>query len=361
MAAFLEVRQVSKTYSGNAVLRSITFTADAGEYVSMLGPSGAGKSTILRILAGFEAPDSGDVLLNGTSLLATEAHERGIGFVFQNFALFPHLSVFDNVAFGLANRRKAVADRREIARRVEAILALVGLAGLGGRQISEISGGQKQRVALARTLVTEPALLLLDEPLGALDANLRDRMMIELRHIHDQVGCTFIHVTGNEQEAIAMGGRVAMLVGGQIAQFDAPEAVFANPVSAAVARLLSCHNMLTGQAANGFFAAGAIRLPLPGSGPATGSVSYTIRVDRVAIGEPGGHDEAAVEGRFLAREYAGAKVVDFFEVGSDRPLEVQHHLSHHRPPEFRQGQSCWLKWRRDDARVFEADEGGAAQ
>ena len=132
----------------------------------------------------------------------------------------------------------------EIERRVEAILALVGLAGLGGRQIGEISGGQKQRVALARTLVTEPRLLLLDEPLGALDANLRDRMMIELRNIHDQVGCTFVHVTGNEQEAIAMGTRVAMLIGGQIAQYDAPEAVFANPASAAVARLLSCHNTL---------------------------------------------------------------------------------------------------------------------
>jgi ABC-type Fe3+/spermidine/putrescine transport system ATPase subunit len=359
MAAFLEVRKVSKSYGGNEVLRSIAFAAEAREYVTILGSSGAGKSTLLRILAGFATPDSGDILLNGRSLLSVEAHRRGIGFVFQSFALFPHLNVFDNVAFGLANCVKPISDRREIARRVEAMLALIGLAGLGGRQIGEISGGQKQRVALARTLVTEPSLLLLDEPLGALDANLRDRMMIELHHIHDEVGCTFIHVTGNEQEAIAMGTRVAMLIGGQIVQYDAPEAVFANPASAAVARLLSCHNTLNGKAADGFFEAGAIRLRLPTASPSAGSVAYTIRVDRVAVGEPAAAGDAALEGRFLAREYAGAKVTDFFEIGAERPLEVQHHFSHRRPPEFRQGQSYWLTWRRDDARVFAAQGGEA--
>ena len=360
MAAFLEVRQVSKAYGENKVLRSITFAAEKGEYVTILGPSGAGKSTLLRIFAGFEAPDSGDVVLHGRSILAVEAYKRGIGFVFQNFALFPHLNVFANVAFGLANRVKPVADPREIARRVEAMLALVGLEGLGGRKITEISGGQKQRVALARTLVTEPALLLLDEPLGALDANLRDRMMIELGNIHRQVGCTFIHVTGNEQEAIAMGTRVAMLADGQIAQYDTPEAVFANPASATVARLLSCHNTLRGEAAEGFFAAGAIRLPLPAASLLSGSVDYTIRVDRVNVGEPAEVDDAVLEGRFLAREYAGAKAIDFFDIGAERPLEVQHHYGHRRPPEFRQGQSCRLAWRRNDARVFEA-EGAARQ
>ena len=359
MAAFLEVCDVAKAYDGNAVLRSISFAAVAGEYVTILGASGSGKSTLIRILAGFEAPDGGDVLVNGRSLLPVEAYRRGIGFVFQGFALFPHLSVFDNVAFGLANRAEPIADRREIARRVEAMMALVGLAGLGGRRINEISGGQKQRVALARTLVTAPALLLLDEPLGALDANLRDRMMIELRRIHDEVGCTFVHVTGNEQEAIAMGTRVAMLVDGRIVQYDAPEAVFANPASAAVAQLLSCHNSLSGQAADGFFAAGAIRLPLPGAGPKNGPVAYTIRVDRVAVDEPAADGDAALEGRFLAREYAGAKVTDFFEIGAERTFEVQHHFSHRRPPEFRQGQACRLAWRRDLARVFEAERGAA--
>src|SRR5258708_7480357 len=251
MAAFPEVRQIGKAFGGNEVLRAVSFAADEGEYVTILGPSGSGKSTLLRILAGFDAADRGDVLLNGRSLLAVEAYKRGIGFVFQGFALFPHLNVFDNVAFGLANRAVSSPEPPEIKRRADAILSLVGLAGLGGRQIGEISGGQKQRVALARPLVPEPRLLLLAEPLGALDANLRDRMMIELKNVHDQVGCTFVHVTGNENEAIAMGTRVAMLIGGEIAQYDAPEAVFANPASAAVARLLSCHNALVGQAANG--------------------------------------------------------------------------------------------------------------
>ncbi len=357
MPAFLEVRQIAKSYGDNRVLRSIDFVADKGEYVTVLGPSGSGKSTLLRILAGFEAPTAGDILLDGRSLLSVPAYRRGIGFVFQSFALFPHLKVFDNVAFGLVNGAGPVVDGEETARRVETILSLVGLAGLGGRQISEISGGQKQRVALARTLVTRPSLLLLDEPLGALDANLRDRMMIELRNIHDQVGCTFIHVTGNEQEAIAMGTRVAMLDSGRIAQYDAPETVFANPASAAVARLLGCHNTLAGHAADGFFQAGAIRLALPAAGPRSGPVAYTIRVDRVGVDEPAA-DDVALDGRFLAREYAGAKVIDFFDIGVEQPpLEVQHHLSHRRPPEFRQHQVCRLGWRRDDARVFEAREG----
>ena len=357
MAAFLEVRQVSKAYGENKVLRSVSFAAEKGEYVTILGPSGAGKSTLLRILAGFETPGSGDVVLHGRSILAVEAYKRGIGFVFQNFALFPHLNVLDNVGFGLANRLNPIADPREIARRVEAILVLVGLEGLAGRQISEISGGQKQRVALARTLVTEPELLLLDEPLGALDANLRDRMMIELGNIHEHVGCTFVHVTGNEQEAIAMGTRVAMLADGQIVQYDTPEEVFANPASAAVARMLSCHNTLRGEATGGFFAAGAIRLPLPAENSLSGSVDYTIRVDRVNVGEPAEADVAVVEGRFLAREYAGAKTIDFFDIGAERPLEVQHHFGHRRPPEFQEGQSYRLAWRRNDARVFEAERG----
>lgn len=358
MAAFLEVRQVGKSFGANEVLRAVSFAAEEGEYVTVLGPSGSGKSTLLRILAGFDAPDRGDILLNGRSLLAVEAYKRGIGFVFQSFALFPHLNVFDNVAFGLANRAGAGVEAGEIRRRVDRILALVGLAGLGGRQISEISGGQKQRVALARTLVTEPRLLLLDEPLGALDANLRDRMMIELKNIHDQVGCTFVHVTGNEHEAIAMGTRVAMLIGGEIAQYDTPETVFANPATAGVARLLSCHNTLAGEAANGIFASGAIRLPLPNSGASAGRVAYTIRIDRVNVGEPEAAGDAALSGNFLAREYAGAKVTDFFDIGAERPLEVQHHFSHRRPPEFSQGQACRLSWRRDDARVFAAEAGG---
>ena len=185
----------------------------------------------------------------------------------------------------------------------------------------------------------------------------RDRMMIELKNIHDQVGCTFVHVTGNEHEAIAMGTRVGMLIGGEIAQYDTPEAVFANPATAGVARLLSCHNMLAGEAANGVFASGPIRLPLPSAGPNKGRVAYTIRIDRVDVGEPAETGDATLSGYFLAREYAGAKVTDFFDIGAERPLEVQHHFSHRRPPEFSQGQVCRLSWRRDDARVF-ADGGG---
>jgi ABC-type Fe3+/spermidine/putrescine transport system ATPase subunit len=358
LTAALDLRDVTKSFAGTAVLTDLSLQVGRGEYVTLLGPSGSGKSTLLRIIAGFETPDSGAVLIDHEPVLGQPAHERGVGFVFQSFALFPHLSVFDNVAFGLVNRATgALHDRAAVRERVEAMLELVGLKGLGGRLPTQISGGQKQRVAFARTLVTEPRVVLLDEPLGALDANLRERMMLELRAMHDRLGATFLHVTGNEQEALAMGSRVAVLEAGRIAQIDPPETLIEAPRSAAVARLVNCYNVLDGRLERGGFAATGVPdlLPaqvLPG---ATTAARYCIRTDRVDVlpaGEAATGDHVLVPARFLTSEYAGARMMGFFDIGAADPFEVEYHLGHRRPPEFSREAPYALRWRADRAIVF---------
>ncbi len=360
MSIILELAKVDKSYAGKSALRGLSLRVEEGEYISLLGPSGSGKSTLLRIIAGFEDPDAGDVLLAGRSMVGTLAHERGIGFVFQNFALFPHMTVFDNVAFGLRHRlHNAVTEESEIRRRVEAILDMVGLAGLGERAIAQISGGQKQRVALARTLVADPKIILLDEPLGALDANLRERMMVELRRIHRQLGITFVHVTGNEQEALAMGDRVAVLNDGAVAQFAAPDTVYNRPASARVARFLNCYNIFSSRIVDGRFHYGEAALACPANTPQqSDSARYCIRFDKITVAGAGsepGPGSTRIHARFLASEYDGPTITYFFALPDGKALEVEHHLSHHRPEEFEADRIYSLLWPTEDVLIYTSD------
>jgi ABC-type Fe3+/spermidine/putrescine transport system ATPase subunit len=351
----LELDDVVKAFSGQVVLDRLSLAVAAGEYVAVLGPSGSGKSTMLRVIAGFEPLDAGEVRIGGQSVQGRPPHERGVGFVFQSFGLFPHLSVADNVAFGLRHRRDgAIASAAEVGRRVEAALELVGLQGLGKRLPAQVSGGQKQRVAFARTLIAEPSIVLLDEPLGALDARLRERMMVELRRIHEHLGATFVHVTGNEQEALAMGTRVAVLDNGRISQVAAPETLIEAPATRDVARLLNCYNMLQGRVEGGAFAALGLRLPLP-PGAGDGPASYCVRADHVgiaAVDAPSGPGIARVPARFLASEYSGARTTGLFDVGTERPFEVEYYLGHRRPPDLRRDGAYALQWPAESAIVF---------
>jgi ABC-type Fe3+/spermidine/putrescine transport system ATPase subunit len=242
--AFLEVSEVSKRFGPAAVLRSVTFQVAEGETVCLLGPSGCGKTTMLRCIAGLEAPDSGEILLEGRPIIDVPVHQRGFGLMFQDYALFPHQDVAANVAFGLQMQRLSKA---QVQARVADMLDLLGLSGTERRRVYDLSGGEQQRVALARSLAPRPRLLMLDEPLGSLDRALREELMHELRQILQRVGVTSIYVTHDQQEAFSIADRVLIMYQGQIVQQGAPEAVYRQPASSWVAHFLGLTNLIPGR------------------------------------------------------------------------------------------------------------------
>jgi len=235
---------VEKTYGGNVVaVRRLDFAIARGEFLTFLGPSGSGKTTTLNMLAGFERPTAGSITLDGRSVDGRPPYERNIGMVFQNYALFPHMSVAENVAFPLSVRKVA---KSEITDKVARALAMVHLAQFGERRPAQLSGGQQQRVALARALVFEPSLVLMDEPLGALDKKLREHMQIEIKHLHEMLGVTVVYVTHDQSEALTMSDRVAVFNNGEIAQIGSPEALYNEPASVFVANFIGESNTLSG-------------------------------------------------------------------------------------------------------------------
>jgi spermidine/putrescine transport system ATP-binding protein len=241
--ADVHLNNVVKIYGLHNAVDNINLTIKSGEFFSLLGPSGCGKSTTLAMIGGFEEPTYGSIMLGGVDVSHQPAYRRDVNTVFQSYALFPHLTVFENVAFGL--RRKGVA-KDEIAARVNEMLALVDLKGFEKRWPARLSGGQQQRVALARALVNRPKLLLLDEPLGALDLKLRRQMQLELKRIQVEIGITFLFVTHDQEEAMVMSDRLAVMAGGRIEQVGTPSDVYDNPASEFVANFLGISNLLSG-------------------------------------------------------------------------------------------------------------------
>jgi putative spermidine/putrescine transport system ATP-binding protein len=354
--AVLQLSGIVKSYGDVPALDGIDLSLADDNYISLLGPSGSGKTTLLRIIAGFEHPEKGTIRFNGKVINAVPPHERGIGFVFQNFALFPHLSVEENIAFGLTNRKVApVTDRKALMTRVNDIIALVGLKGLEDRGVTQISGGQRQRVALARTLITEPKMVLLDEPLGALDANLRTRMRSELRSIRARSGITFLHVTGSETEALAMGDTVLVLDNKKIAQQDDADTIYNRPGSPAVARFLNCYNLFSGRVDGNVFSSAAGPLAIGSHAQPSAKPAYAIRYDRIAIrplGSPIGVDEVRIEGTFVASEYTGSAINSFFSLDDGKVFEVESHLSQVEAETYEPHGRYSLVWNRGDALVY---------
>jgi ABC-type Fe3+/spermidine/putrescine transport system ATPase subunit len=239
----LDVKNICKSYQGQPLLKDISFTVTAGETVCLLGASGSGKSTLLRIIAGLESPDQGQVFWAGEDLVSIPAHRRFFGLVFQDYALFPHLTVAGNIAFGL---KILGMPQDEMNRRLVDILNKVNLVGFGSRRVTDLSGGEQQRVALARALAPDPRLLMFDEPLGALDRNLREQLMIELRHILHHSGVPAIYVTHDQEEAFFLADRILLLHEGGIIREGPPAAVLADPGSVWAARFLDAGNILPG-------------------------------------------------------------------------------------------------------------------
>lgn len=239
----IEVRNVAKRFGSVIALDSVSFSVPAGEMFFLLGPSGCGKTTLLRILAGLETPDSGSVFFNGQDVSSLPAHERGAPMVFQNYALWPHLSVRDNVAFGLVERK---VSRGEISSRVDDVLSRVGLTGLGGRMPGQLSGGQQQRVVLARALVLNPSIILLDEPLSNLDAKLRIEMRQEIEALRRNTGITFVYVTHDQADALSLADRMAVMQAGKVSAIGTPLDLYARPTNVFCANFLGDANLLEG-------------------------------------------------------------------------------------------------------------------
>jgi len=279
--ALLSIRSVAKQFGTVQVLRDVSMEIAAGEFLTVLGESGSGKTTLLRLLAGFERPDGGEIWMDGERLDELPPNKRGVNTVFQHYALFPHLSVFENVAYGLRARK---TPKEEIAPRVEKALAQVKMSDFAGRRPMQLSGGQQQRVALARALVNRPKLLLLDEPLSALDARLRREMHVELKSLQREVGIAFLFVTHDQEEAMALSDRIALLRAGELEQVDTPRGIYNRPRTAYAANFIGLTNLLRGRVESGCARCGPLEWRC--DGPA-GDAVFSLRPESIRLADPG--------------------------------------------------------------------------
>ena len=314
--AIIQIRSLAKSFGNVRAVDGVDLDIQAGEFLTLLGPSGSGKTTVLRMIAGFETPDSGSILLNGKDITNLPAYERDVNTVFQDYALFPHMDVITNIEYGL--KVKGV-EKDERNKKALAALAQVQLAGYEKRKPSQLSGGQRQRVALARALVNRPAVLLLDEPLGALDLKLRQQMQIELKQLQREVGITFIFVTHDQEEALTMSDRIAVFDRGRIQQIDKPSAIYERPKNIFVADFVGVSNLISGDASQ----------TLLGK-----SGNYTVRPEKITLGEAPGNDRKAdgvikeVEylgpaTRFLVELDAGVKLVALLQNTAQSSADVE--------------------------------------
>lgn len=308
---FVRFENVEKSYDGESlVVKNLNLDIAQGEFLTMLGPSGSGKTTCLLMLAGFEAATHGDILLGGTSINRLPPHKRGIGMVFQNYALFPHMTVAENLAFPLKIRGMGKA---EVEEKVDRVLAMVELSGFGSRRPAQLSGGQQQRVAVARALVFEPGLVLMDEPLGALDKQLREQMQYEIKHIHENLGVTVVYVTHDQSEALTMSDRIAVFNDGIIQQLAAPSDLYEAPENAFVAQFIGENNRLsgtvrevTGNTCEVEIDSGDKALALAVNIGGVGSrTTLSIRPERVLLDPADGNGVRPLEGRIEELIYLG--------------------------------------------------------
>jgi putative spermidine/putrescine transport system ATP-binding protein len=332
---------ISKVFGEVLAVNGVTLDIADGEFFSMLGPSGSGKTTCLRMIAGFEIPTSGGVSLHGRDVIGIPPYERDVNTVFQDYALFPHMTVAENVGYGPMVRKVPDSERDD---RVARALAMVHLDGFAGRKPSQLSGGQRQRVALARALINRPSVLLLDEPLGALDLKLRQAMQLELKPLQREVGITFIYVTHDQEEALTMSDRLAVFNHGRVEQVGTPSEVYENPRNAFVAGFVGTSNVMSGQVAEGIMGD-----PAP----------FTVRPEKISIEEPGSpvsDQRAAVDGTVIEAVYLGMYTRYRVEVGG-AVIEVaaQNTATDHSDAQRQIGRPVRLTWMMSSCRPLEED------
>lgn len=339
----LHAQGLCKFYDSFAALHPVDLKIRAGELVTLLGPSGSGKTTLLQLICGLVQPTDGILMIDGNDHTATLASERDVGVVFQNYALFPHLTVHENVAFPLEMRRIAKAEAN---RRIGDALEMVGLGGLGQRFPSELSGGQQQRVALARCLVYHPSLILMDESLSALDRKLREAMQIEIRRIHRETGSTIIFVTHDQEEALALSDRICLMNSGRIEQMGSPQEIYEKPASRFVADFIGVSNIFEGQVENGRLSTADGVLPLP-HGVRAEKGFLVLRPEHIHLEEA---KDAMLSGKLIEAIYAGPesrlliRLESGFTVTARRPSSL---------PPLGQGETVGISWKPEDSRFLE--------
>ncbi len=329
----VRLERVTKRFGDVAAVDGIDLDVRDGEFFSMLGPSGSGKTTMLRMIAGFELPTEGRILLHGRDVTGLAPFERDVNTVFQDYALFPHMTVAQNVEYGLMVKKVPRAERRT---RVAEALRMVRLEGFDARKPSQLSGGQRQRVALARALVNRPRVLLLDEPLGALDLKLREEMQIELKAIQTEVGITFIYVTHDQEEALTMSDRLAVFNRGRIEQVGSPADVYERPATAFVAGFVGTSNLLRGEAARAIVGTDG---------------TFTVRPEKIQMGEPGspvGADESSAAGHIRSVVYLGpdTRYIVALDAGGELVVTRQNLATSSMEALAQQGKAVRLTWKR---------------
>lgn len=362
MEISVELRNVTKQFGEIAAVDDVSLEIRRGEFFSLLGPSGCGKTTTLRLVAGFEEPSVGKVLINGVDVSDKRPYERNVNTVFQNYALFPHLTVAGNIAFGLERKK---TPKAQIPRMIEEALELVRLSGMGDRYPRQLSGGQQQRVALARALILRPEVLLLDEPLGALDLKLRKAMQLELKSLQERVGITFIYVTHDQEEALTMSDRIAVMSSGRLAQVGAPEEIYEFPRTRFVADFIGVSNFFAGRIMAvepekiRVRTEGGLEVQLPAEpGRAVGeTLQFSVRPEKFRVEAPEGSQEKGnvFPGRVTNRIYLGGSIHYIVALSEKEQITVflKNRSSIMQQREFAEGEPVKVSWHRDDSVILQ--------
>ncbi len=348
MSTLLEIDGITKKFGPITAVERIALNVMDGEFFAILGPSGCGKTTLLRVIAGFEAPDEGRVRLDGADITEIRANRRPVNLMFQSYALFPHMTVFGNVAYGLEMEGLRGA---ELKARVTEALAMVRMSDVAQRKPHQLSGGQRQRVALARALVKRPKVLLLDEPLGALDRKLREQMQIELKRLQQDTGIAFVVVTHDQEEALTLADRIALLDRGKVVQLASPRELYDKPVNRFAADFIGLMNFVDGKVVQGGFEApGLGRVPAP-NGVADGPAALAIRPERVRLTETA--EGNAIAGQVDGAAFLGQDVIAHVTVPNlTRPIVARLAAGHPLSAKLARGQRVWLNWQADQAVIL---------